>query len=247
MLAWLSNVNIAILVSHVSWNVLTSSTLLAQPCICTVVLNGHAPISNLEMLHGVSAINTTISVLHCFCLLDLKEFSWIPWNHKFRSLLLAASLRGGVSLSMLLAVLFAPEIPHLLARNVTRQIIYLYFQSFCSLKKHFLFFGIQISELSSGCVIVWRFTRHDPCNKSISWELEEGNAVYTCPAFDSLLHVDVAILFDVWPARHAILLAPGSPRITGSFHAALFRLFTCSDCIFQSFRSHENRSFLSFF
>ena len=48
MLAWLRNVNIAILVSHVSWNVLTSSTLLAQPCICTIVLNGHAPISNLH-------------------------------------------------------------------------------------------------------------------------------------------------------------------------------------------------------
>ena len=40
MLAWLRNVNIAIMVSHVSWNVLTSSTLLAQPCICTIVLNG---------------------------------------------------------------------------------------------------------------------------------------------------------------------------------------------------------------
>ena len=48
MLAWLRNVNIAILVSHVSWNVLTSSTLLAQPCICTIVLNGHAHISNLH-------------------------------------------------------------------------------------------------------------------------------------------------------------------------------------------------------
>ena len=48
MLAWLRNVNIAILVSHVSWNVLTSSTLLAQPCICTIALNGHARISNLH-------------------------------------------------------------------------------------------------------------------------------------------------------------------------------------------------------
>ena len=48
MLAWLRNVNIAILVSHVSWNVLTSSSLLAQPCICTIALNGHAPISNLH-------------------------------------------------------------------------------------------------------------------------------------------------------------------------------------------------------
>ena len=96
MLAWLRNVYIAILVSHVSWNVLASSTLLAQPCICTIALIGHAPISNLhcqflcccallqvkislkmqvEMLHGVSAINTTISVLHCFCLLDLEAFS----------------------------------------------------------------------------------------------------------------------------------------------------------------------------
>ena len=75
-------------------------------------------------------------------------------NHKVRSLLLAASLRGGVSLSMLLAVLFAPEMLHLLARNVALLIIYLYFQSFCSLKKHFLFFGIQISELLFGSVIV---------------------------------------------------------------------------------------------
>ena len=48
MLAWLRNVNIAILVSHVSWNVLTSSTLLAQPCTCTITLNGHAHISNLH-------------------------------------------------------------------------------------------------------------------------------------------------------------------------------------------------------
>ena len=48
MSAWLRNVNITILVSHVSWNVLTSSTLLAQPCICTIALNGHAPISNLH-------------------------------------------------------------------------------------------------------------------------------------------------------------------------------------------------------
>ena len=47
-LAWLRNVNIAILVSHVSWNVLTSSTLFAQPCICTIALNGHARISNLH-------------------------------------------------------------------------------------------------------------------------------------------------------------------------------------------------------
>ena len=53
-------------------------------------------------------------------------------------------------------------------------------------------------------------------------------AGYTCPVFDSLLHVDVAILVDVWPTRHAILLAPGSPRITCSFHATLFRSFTCS-------------------
>ena len=48
MLAWLRNVNIAILVSHVSWNVLTSSTLLVQPCPCTITLNGHADISNLH-------------------------------------------------------------------------------------------------------------------------------------------------------------------------------------------------------
>ena len=50
MLAWLRNVNIAILVSHVSWNVLTSSTLDARPCICSVALNGHARISNLHCL-----------------------------------------------------------------------------------------------------------------------------------------------------------------------------------------------------
>ena len=49
---------------------------------------------------------------------------------------------------------------------------YIYFQSFCSLKKHLLFFGIKISELSSGSVIVRRFTRHVPCNKSISRDLE---------------------------------------------------------------------------
>ena len=48
MLAWLRNVNIAILASHVSWNVLTSSTLAVQPCICTITLNGHARISNLH-------------------------------------------------------------------------------------------------------------------------------------------------------------------------------------------------------
>ena len=48
MLAWLRNVNIAILVSHVSWNVLISSTLVAQPCTCTITLNGHAHISNLH-------------------------------------------------------------------------------------------------------------------------------------------------------------------------------------------------------
>ena len=48
MLAWLRKVNIAILVSHVSWNVLTSSTLLAQPCTYTITLNGHARISNLH-------------------------------------------------------------------------------------------------------------------------------------------------------------------------------------------------------
>ena len=48
MLAWLRDVNIAVLVFFVSWNVLTSSTLLAQPCVCTIALNGHAHISNLH-------------------------------------------------------------------------------------------------------------------------------------------------------------------------------------------------------
>ena len=48
MLAWLRNVNIAILASHVSWTVLTSSTLVAQPCICNITLNGHVRISNLH-------------------------------------------------------------------------------------------------------------------------------------------------------------------------------------------------------
>ena len=31
-----------------SWNVLTSSTLVVQPCICTIALNGHARISSLH-------------------------------------------------------------------------------------------------------------------------------------------------------------------------------------------------------
>ena len=67
MLAWLRNVNIAILVSHVSWNVLTSSTLLAQPCICTIVLNGHAHISNLhcQFLCCCALLQVKISLKIC--------------------------------------------------------------------------------------------------------------------------------------------------------------------------------------
>ena len=49
MLVWLRNVNIVILVSHVSWNIPTSSTFVTQPCICTIALNGHAYISNLPV------------------------------------------------------------------------------------------------------------------------------------------------------------------------------------------------------
>ena len=47
-----------------------------------------------------------------------------------------ASSHGGALLSMLLAVPFAPEMPHLLTRKVTPPILYLHSQSFCSLKKH---------------------------------------------------------------------------------------------------------------
>ena len=90
-------------------------------CCCALLQVKISLKMQVEMLHGISSTNTTISVLHCFCLLDLEAFSRIPWNHKFRSLLLAASLRVGVSLSMLLAILFAPEMPHLLARNVALQ------------------------------------------------------------------------------------------------------------------------------
>ena len=64
MLASLRNVNIAILASHVSWNVLTYSILVAQPCICTVTLNGHAHISNLycQFLCCCSLLQVKISL-----------------------------------------------------------------------------------------------------------------------------------------------------------------------------------------
>ena len=68
MLAWLRNVNIAILVSHVSWNVLTSSTLLAQPCICTIALNGHAHILHLhsQFLRCCALLQVKISLKHAY-------------------------------------------------------------------------------------------------------------------------------------------------------------------------------------
>ena len=64
-----------------------------------------------------------------------------------------ASSHGGALLSMLLAVLFAPEMPHLLTRNVAPPILYLYSQSFCSLKKHVNSLELKFSELSSGSVM----------------------------------------------------------------------------------------------